>query len=71
MIQGILKHAWTKGKAAYMATMKHFVGENKLAHVVQQSIYNMAVVTGAVEIILLSKTSFLYSHVMFNTCLHS
>ena len=71
MIQGILKHAWTKGKAAYMATLKHFVGENKLEHVVQQSINNIAVVTGAVEIILLSKTSFLYSHVMFNTCLHS
>ena len=58
MIQGILKHAWTKGIAAYKDILKHFVWEKQLDDFVEQSIYNIAMTTRSVEILLHSNPSY-------------
>ena len=58
MVQGILKHAWTKGIAAYKDILKHFVWEKQLDDFVEQSIYNIAMTTRSVEILLHSNPSY-------------
>ena len=56
MIEGILKHAWTKGIAAYKDILQHFKRVNGLDYIVEQSIYNTAMTTRSVEILFSSNS---------------